>query len=87
MVAGCTPGSRPLLSDDEDFIGRWRAAIERKPEEERAIQTEILELCCDIERKVLDCSLLVRDCNVILARTIDRLVRFEATGPQTDASR
>ena len=78
MVANCTPELRSSLGDDEDLIARWRAAIERRPEEQRAMQTDILELCC--ERKVRDCSLLVRDCNVILARTIDRCVRFEATG-------
>ena len=73
---------RPLLADDPTFMAKWHAAIAGSLEEDRPVRIQIMELCCAIERQIRDCSLLLRDCNVIAARVIDCMERFNSTeGP------
>lgn len=75
MVAGIapfTPGSR-----GPDFQARWKAALETVPADERALKQKILDACSDIESKISHIQRDLRDCNVILARTVGRCIEFE----------
>ena len=76
-----------LLGDDPVFVARYKAAIERAPAEERAIQTEIMNLCFDIERTIRACATDLKDRNVAMPRTVDTGVHPLASGTLPDARR
>ena len=63
----------------EEFEARLEAVLAIEPPERHAFLRKFCELCCDISDKIRSCGRRLRDCNVILARTNDRMARFLAT--------
>jgi hypothetical protein len=69
-----------LLERREDDLDRsFIAALSKVPASEQPIEQEIWRLVRETEGRIANIHADLRDCNVILARTVDKLQRFNAT--------
>lgn len=62
----------------EGFQERFDAILAIDPPEWHPFPDEVFDLCYDIDYKMSACHAHLRDCNVIFARTNDRMARFLA---------
>jgi hypothetical protein len=69
-----------MFPTEDDLDHQFVAALAEVPEEKRAYWSNVWALVRSMETHLGAIQTDLRDCNVILARTIDRCERFSATG-------